>query len=109
MVSNPAIGQILTPASRLLIEAIEGCGIRHWAYVEEWDGESRTVIRDLGGDRFVLTAEDADGLIENYRAANPDWDPDAIDSYTADVILQSALFGSVIYRTGVRRRPITMS
>lgn len=92
---------------RILIEAIEGCGIRHWAGVQHWDGEAAAVITDLGGDSFRLTVENLIPLVRAHFGGVVDRSPMEVDSYLADEILQTQLFGGVIYRTQVQRRPTT--
>lgn len=96
-------------ARRLLIEAIEGCGIRHWAHVESWDGVSVAVISDLGGETFELTTVNVVPFLAAYADRHGDWEPMEIDSYLADELIQEALFGGVISRTQVRRRPVLVA
>ncbi|WP_206487668.1 hypothetical protein [Rhodococcus sp. KRD162] len=90
-------------AQRLLIEAVEGCGIRHWASVEEWDGVGRATVTDLGGERFVLTVDSVLLVLCEHLADNPTLQPNDIDSYFADEAVQRLLFGSVIYRLDLHR------
>lgn len=92
-------------AVRILIEAVEGCGIRHWARVDDWDGSSRAIIADLGGERFDLTATSLMPLVADHVETAGSVEPRDVDSYLADEIIQTGLFGCVIYRMGVRRRP----
>ncbi|GAB08916.1 hypothetical protein GOARA_021_01540 [Gordonia araii NBRC 100433] len=88
---------------RILIEAVEGCGIRHWAQIVEWDGERRAVARDLGGETFELTLATLASELREFRSAAPEASPLDIDSYIADEVVQASLFGAVIYRRPVRR------
>lgn len=88
---------------RVLIEAVEGCGIRHWAEVLEWDGVSRAIVRDVGGEVFSLTSATLAAAVRRYRTSNPTSAPLEMDSYLADEIVQSALFDIVIYRLRRRR------
>lgn len=90
-------------AQRLLIEAVEGCGIRHWARVEEWDGVARAVITDLGGERFVLTVDVVMIELREHLDNNPTLQPNDIDSYFADETVQRILFGGIIYRLELHR------
>ena len=90
---------------RLLIEAIEGCGIRHWAHVDEWDGESCAVITDVGGESYRLTVDNVMPGLVRYLREDAVREPLEIDSYIADEVIQTALFGHVIYRSVIRRRP----
>lgn len=91
--------------TRLLIEAIEGCGIRHWARVVAWDGTSAAVIADVGGETFVLDADTLGPALREFVLRESPSNPLDIDSFHADDIVQSALFGGRIYRSEVRRRP----
>lgn len=90
-------------AQRLLIEAVEGCGISHWARTVEWDGIGRAEICDLGGERFVLTLDTAAPILRQYLDTDQGWHPMDIDSYIADEVVQRALFGAVIYRLDLHR------
>jgi len=96
-----------TFVTRLLIEAVEGCGIRHWARIDSWDGATAADITDLGGETFRLDAGTIGPTLDNFVAGGPRREPLDVDSYIdiADEIIQTALFGCVIYRTTVRRRP----
>ena len=94
---------LLPFAERLLIEAIEGCGIRHWARVDEWDGVGRAVITDLGGERFVLTVDTVLLVLRQHLDDHPKLRPTDIDSYFADEAVQRLLFGGVIYRLELHR------
>ncbi|ACY22618.1 hypothetical protein Gbro_3421 [Gordonia bronchialis DSM 43247] len=91
--------------ARLLIEAIEGCGIRHWAHIRSWDGATTATITEVGGDTFVLDAETVGPASHDFLIREPHVRPLDLDSFHADVIIQSALFDCVIYRSQVRRRP----
>ncbi len=93
--------------TRLLIEAVEGCGIRHWALIREWDGASTAVIADLGGEVFDLSADSLGECLRDYLVEEHLIRPLDIDSFHADDVVQRALFGGTIYRPGVRRRPQT--
>lgn len=92
--------------TRLLIEAVEGCGIRHWARVLAWDGATSATIADVGGETFVLSADTVSKALHELLVAEPNLEPLDLDSYHADLVIQHALFGCIIYRTGVRRRPL---
>ena len=92
-------------ARRLLIEAVEGCGIRHWARVDEWDGGDHATITDGGGESYRLTVADLAPAVAEYRDAGAIDHPLDVDSYLADEIIQALLFGCVIYRSEVRKRP----
>ena len=94
-------------ATRVLIEAIEGCGIRHWAGVETWDGWSRATITDLGGESFDLVLDTIAPALSAFLRENPESDARDIDSYLADEFVQLGLFGLVIYRSEVTHRPRT--
>ncbi|MDJ0004884.1 MULTISPECIES: hypothetical protein [Nocardiaceae] len=94
---------VLPYAQRLLIEAIEGCGIRHWSNVHDWDGCGRASITDLGGERFVLTPDVVVPVIREHLDAHPNLEPLHIDSYFADEAVQRTLFGGVIYRLELHR------
>lgn len=91
---------------RLLIEAVEGCGIRHWARIDDWDGVGSLAITDLGGEMYRLTADELTPMLSAYRGVGTIERPLDIDGYLADEIIQSTLFGGIIYRSEVRRRPI---
>ena len=91
--------------TRLLIEAVEGCGVRHWARVEYWDGATTATITDVGGERFVLNAAAVGQALRDFLVSEPHLQPMDLDSFHADVIIQRALFGCTIYRSEVRRRP----
>lgn len=91
--------------SRLLIEAIEGCGVRHWARVEYWDGATSAILTDVGGERFVLNASAVGQTLRDFLVSEPHLRPMDLDSFHADVVIQQALFGCTIYRSEVRRRP----
>ncbi|MEP9416156.1 MULTISPECIES: hypothetical protein [unclassified Gordonia (in: high G+C Gram-positive bacteria)] len=90
---------------RLLIEAAEGCGITHWARIDSWDGEGTLAVTDLGGERFQLTIDSLSPVLLDHLTDGTICDPLDIDAYLPDEIIQSALFGAVIYRTLIRRRP----
>ena len=90
-------------AQRLLLEAVEGCGIRHWARVEEWDGVGRATITDLGGERFVLTVDSFLVALREHLDHNPTLRTNDIDSYFADEAVQQILFGCIIYRLELHR------
>lgn len=94
-------------ATRILIEAIEGCGIRHWARIDAWDGRSEAVITDLGGEVFDLSIATMTPAVVDLLERDPECDVVDIDSYLADEIVQQCLFGLVLYRSEVRRRPTT--
>ncbi|WP_042939488.1 hypothetical protein [Rhodococcus sp. AW25M09] len=94
---------LLPFAQRLLIEAVEGCGVRHWACVDEWDGVGRATITDLGGERFVLTVDSVLLVLREHLDENPTLQPNDIDSYFADEAVQRVLFGGVIYRLDLHR------
>jgi len=94
---------LLPFAQRLLIEAVEGCGIRHWARVEEWDGVGRTTITDLGGERFVIGVDTVLQTLREHLDDHPGLKPNDIDSYFADEAVQLLLFGGVIYRLELHR------
>lgn len=95
-------------ATRVLIEAIEGCGIRHWAGVEAWDGWSHATITDLGGESFDLDHGTIAPALAAYLRENPESDAREIDGYLADEFVQSGLFGLIIYRSEVTHRPRTI-
>lgn len=99
------VAQIAPFAQRLLIEAVEGCGIRHWARVNSWDGAQCVTITDLGGEVYRLTIEGVAPMVADYRDSGVIESPLDVDSYLADEIIQSILFGGVIYRSEVRKRP----
>lgn len=94
---------------RLLIEAVEGCGIRHWARVDHWDGRRSVTIMDIGGEGYLLTEESLAPVLLRQVDAGVISEPLDIDSYLADEIVQTALFGCVIYRSLVRRRPVLVA
>ncbi|OZF27229.1 hypothetical protein CH295_21765 [Rhodococcus sp. 14-2483-1-2] len=94
---------LLPFAQRLLIEAVEGCGIRHWARVEEWDGVGRTTITDLGGERYVIGVDTVLQTLREHLDDHPGLKPNDIDSYFADEAVQLLLFGDVIYRLELHR------
>lgn len=94
-------------ATHVLIEAIEGCGIRHWAGVEAWDGWSRATVTDLGGESFTLDRETVSPALEAFLRLNPGAGAEDIDSYLADEFVQLGLFGLVLYRSEVTHRPRT--
>ncbi len=94
---------LLPFAQRLLIEAVEGCGIRHWARVEEWDGVGRTTITDLGGERYVIGVDTVLQTLREHLDDHPGLKPNDIDSYFADEAVQLLLFGGVIYRLELHR------
>ncbi|WP_415974930.1 hypothetical protein [Rhodococcus sp. 077-4] len=94
---------LLPFAERLLIEAVEGCGIRHWARVEEWDGVGRAAITDVGGERFVLTVDTVLLVLREHLDDHPGLKPNDIDSYFADEAVQRILFGGIIYRLELHR------
>ncbi|NMO03301.1 hypothetical protein HH308_18980 [Gordonia sp. TBRC 11910] len=93
-------------AERILIEAVEGCGITHWCTVESWDGSSSTTITDLGGEQFTLSLDDVASAAATHFGAGATPSPLDIDSYLADEIVQTLLFGGIIYRPQVRRRRV---
>ncbi|MGV9481155.1 hypothetical protein [Gordonia polyisoprenivorans] len=104
--SQPLSGDVFDLyLTRLLIEAIEGCGVRHWARVEYWDGVTTATITDVGGERFVLNAAAVGQTLCDFLVSEPQLHPMDLDSFHADVIVQRALFGCTIYRSEVRRRP----
>lgn len=92
-------------AVQVLIEAVEGCGIRHWARIDAWDGRETAVISDIGGEQYVVTVADCIPAVRSLIDAAAVCEPLDVDSYGADDIIQSMLFGCVIYRRQVRRRP----
>lgn len=94
-------------ATRVLIEAIEGCGIRHWADVNHWDGWSNAVITDLGGETFTLDVATITPSLLTFLDQNPDCGPLDIDGSLADEFVQLGLFGLVIYRSEISKRPKT--
>lgn len=94
-------------ATRVLIEAVEGCGIRHWAGVDEWDGWTRARITDLGGEGFVVDRATVTPPLVAHLRVHPDLDQREIDGYLADEFVQLGLFGLVIYRAEVTHRPRT--
>lgn len=96
-------------ARRLLIEAVEGCGIRHWARVVDWDGIGCLTVTDLGGETYRLTADQLAPVLATYRDAGTIAHPLDIDSYVADDVIQAMLFGCTIYRSEVRKRPAMAS
>ncbi|MFW0790609.1 hypothetical protein [Gordonia sp. CPCC 205333] len=91
-------------AHRLLIEAVEGCGITHWSSVQYWDGQTRATIVDLGGEQFDLDVNRVATGLGGYFADHTEVAPLDVDSYLADEIVQTMLFGGVIYRSQIRRR-----
>ncbi|WP_040524871.1 hypothetical protein [Gordonia effusa] len=93
-------------ATRLLIEAVEGCGITHWCGVENWDGIERATIVDVGGEEFSLDANRVALALGAYFAAHTEVEPLDLDSYIADEVIQTMLFGGVIYRNQIRRRTV---
>ncbi|MEE4021902.1 hypothetical protein V1Y59_02335 [Gordonia sp. PKS22-38] len=96
-------------ARRLLIEAVEGCGIRHWARIDAWDGVGCARITDLGGETFELNVENLSSALVVHLDDNTPRYPLDVDSYLADEIVQTMLFGVVIYRSEIRRRPALQS
>ena len=92
-------------ARRLLIEAVEGCGILHWARVDAWDGVDCLTVTDLGGEVYRLTINALTPILIAYLEAGAIQRPLDVDSYLADEIVQTTLFGCVIYRSEVRKRP----
>lgn len=94
-------------ATRVLIEAVEGCGIRHWADVEHWDGSSRMIITDLGGESFEVTVATIRPALTAFLETDPGADLMDLDGYLADEFIQQGLFGLVIYRSEVTHRPRT--
>ncbi|ROZ89042.1 hypothetical protein [Gordonia sp. OPL2] len=100
---------IRSVVQRLLIEAVEGCGVRHWARIDDWDGSSAVLLTDLGGQRYRLTVDSLSPAVIAHIAECAISDPLEVDSYLADEIIQSTLFGAVIYRTDVRRRPTSIA
>ncbi|AZG44574.1 hypothetical protein [Gordonia insulae] len=92
-------------ARRLLIEAVEGCGILHWARVDAWDGDRCLTITDLGGETYRLTVDSLAPVLLAHLRAGAINQPLDVDSYLADEIVQTTLFGCVIYRSEVRKRP----
>ena len=54
---------LLPFAERLLIEAVEGCEIRHCPRADEWDGVGRAVIADLRGVIYRLELHRGRGLV----------------------------------------------
>ncbi|TWS24989.1 hypothetical protein FK268_07060 [Tsukamurella sputi] len=95
-------------ATRVLIEAIEGCGIRHWAGVDSWDGWSHARITDLGGESFDVDASTIAPSLAAFLAGHPECDARDIDGYLADEFVQHGLFGLVIYRSEITHRPRTV-
>ncbi|MBD0023833.1 hypothetical protein GII33_21315 [Gordonia pseudamarae] len=91
--------------TRLLIEAVEGFGIRHWARIDSWDGAAAARITDVSGETFHLDADTVGPVIGDFIAIEHLRKPLDLDAYLADEIIQTALFGFVIYRPTVRRRP----
>lgn len=87
-----------TLTQRVLLEAIEGGGIAHWARVEEWDGERSATIVESGGVRHSFDRDAASAAVADYLARNPDFDPGDVDADLADEIVQMSLFGSIVYR-----------
>lgn len=75
---------------------MEGCGIAHWATVDDWDGTT-AAITELGGARHQLDADALAVTLAGYVTVHPGTDADSIDGYVADEIVQTALFGQVIY------------
>ncbi|MFE0748966.1 hypothetical protein [Gordonia sp. NPDC058843] len=100
---------MLPYVQRLLIEAVEGCGVRHWARIDEWDGVGSVVITDIGGEVYRLTAESLAPVVSTHIDEGTISEPLDVDSYLADDIIQSALFGCVIYRHEVRHRPVMVA
>lgn len=94
-------------ARRVLIEAIEGCGIGHWAQIGAWDGAAAAVITDIGGECSRLSPTVIRSALLDYLSDHPDCHLVDVDSYLADEIVQTALFGGVIYRFEARPRPNT--
>ena len=92
-------------AERVLIEAVEGCGIRHWARVDDWDGRACVTLRDIGGERYRVVMDDLITALRPLIDAGVLSAPLEVDSYAADEMIQVMLFGCVIYRSQVRRRP----
>ncbi|PKZ64546.1 hypothetical protein CYJ73_16765 [Gordonia terrae] len=92
-------------AEQVLIEAVEGCGIRHWARIDAWNGRDSAVLSDIGGEQYVLTVADLIPVVRSLIDSAAVSEPLDVDSYDADEIIQSMLFGCVIYRHQVRRRP----
>ena len=87
-----------TLTQRVLLEAIEGGGIAHWARVEEWDGERSATIVESGGVRHSFDLDAASAAVADYLARNPEFDPGDVDADLADEIVQMSLFGSIVYR-----------
>lgn len=87
-----------TLTQRVLLEAIEGGGIAHWARVEEWDGERSATIVESGEVRHSFDLDAASAAVADYLARNPDFDPGDVDADLADEIVQMSLFGSIVYR-----------
>jgi hypothetical protein len=92
-------------ARRLLIEAVEGCGVLHWARVDAWDGRHCLTITDVGGEAYRLTVDNLAPAALTHLKAGTINHPLDVDSYLADEIIQTTLFGCVIYRSEVRKRP----
>lgn len=92
-------------ARRLLIEAVEGCGILHWARVDGWDGHHCLTVTDLGGEVYRLTVNNLALVVLTHLDAGAIHHPLDVDSYFADEFIQTTLFGCVIYRSEVRKRP----
>ena len=93
----------------ILSTAVEG-GVNYWCEVSgyRWDdaGTARALLTRRGGDRHELTPDViARGLgrvlaeegFADIREANRDNDAGMIDAEGADVIVQAALFGEVVY------------
>lgn len=89
---------------RILIEAVEGCGVTHWARIDQWDGAGCATITDLGVETYRLTVDDLSPVVRSWRQTDSIIGPLDVDSYLADEFIQTMLFGGVIYRVGIRRR-----
>ncbi|EME15356.1 hypothetical protein G419_22759 [Rhodococcus triatomae BKS 15-14] len=90
---------------RVLLEAIEGGGIAHWARVEDWDGERSATVVEPGGVRHRLDLEHAGAAVAEFLSRNPEFDPLDVDGDLADEIVQLSLFGSVVYLERHRAEP----
>jgi hypothetical protein len=82
---------------RVLLEAIEGGGIAHWAKVEDWDGERSATIVEPGGVRHAIDLDHASVAVADFLSRNPEFRPHDVDGDLANEIVQLSLFGSVVY------------
>lgn len=91
----------------VMIEAIEGCGIRHWARTTFWDGVDAATLVDLGGEEYRVDLDAVRPLVAELIEREPELDVRDVDGDVADGLVQSAVFGLILYRPLVRHRPGT--